>query len=71
MKRDHTLKVEKRVEAIQINELDSCSFFTPQNDSLVAVSLCSYCKYGEFNEKEINGFCLYRIEAKRTNIYED
>lgn len=65
MKIDHTKDLEKRVEAIHIDLLDSCSFYEPKEGSLLAVNLCAYCKFGDFEEKNKNGFCKYRLETKR------
>ncbi len=62
MQEDRTSEVEKRVEAIRIFSRDSCSFYAPKENSLIAVKLCAYCKYGKFAENENNGLCKYRLE---------
>lgn len=59
MQKDHTNEVEKRVEAIRVTALDCCSFYSPKDGSLIAVKLCSHCKYGKFTENDKNGFCKY------------
>ncbi|NCA91685.1 hypothetical protein EOM82_00305 [bacterium] len=62
MQKDRTGEVEKRVEAIRISAIDSCSFYAPKEDTFIAVKLCAYCKYGKFAENENNGLCKYRWE---------
>jgi len=65
MRVDHTKHLEKRIEAIHINFLDGCSFYAPKEGSLLVVHLCAYCKFGEFEEKNKNGFCKYRLECSK------
>ncbi len=62
---DHTKDVERRVEAIPISFLDSCSFYEPKEGSFLVVRLCAYCKFGDFEEKSKNGFCKYRLDTNR------
>lgn len=59
MRIDRTKDVEKSTGAIPISSLDTCSFYKPEEGSLVIVKLCTYCKYGQFDEKNRNGFCVY------------
>lgn len=61
MQRDHTNEVEKRVEAIRVTALDSCSFYSPKDGSFTSVKLCVYCKYSKFAENDKNGFCKYPL----------
>lgn len=65
MKIDHTKEIEQRVDVIQINELDSCLFYTPKEGSLLVVSLCAYCKFGDFADKNKNGYCKYHLDNNR------
>lgn len=62
MQTDRTSEVEKRIEAIRIFAYDRCSFYSPKENSSVAVKLCTFCKYGNFSKNESNGFCKYRLE---------
>lgn len=70
MNKDHTTTVEKRLEAIQVSALDTCAFYTPKKDRLLAINLCAYCKHGDFVDQNNQGFCLYGLENKRRQPYE-
>lgn len=71
MKTDHTKAVEKRLETIEVNLLDGCSFYAPKEGSLIVVNFCAYCRFSEFNEKSKNGYCNYYLENNRGIFYED
>lgn len=69
MKVDHTDALEKRIQAVAIHFLDSCSFYKPKDGSLLAVKMCAYCKFSDFSKDKKHGFCHFRIEKdKERNI---
>lgn len=70
METDHTKAVEKRIEAIIIQTLDSCAFFQPKSGSLISVQMCAFCQFGEFKKNSHSGLCQYRLE-KRGNLNEE
>lgn len=70
MESDHTSAVEKRIEAIIIHALDKCSFYEPKEGSLIAVSMCAFCKFSDFKNNEKSGLCKYRLESRGSITHE-
>lgn len=64
MEVDHTNSVEKNIETIIVKVLDSCAFYAPKDGSLVAVKLCAFCKFSDFEKNQHTGTCHYHFDSK-------
>lgn len=61
---DHTPEVERRLAAISVKTRDGCDFYKAREDSLVKLSECWYCAYGDFDKEgedlPTQGYCKFK-----------